>query len=545
MDIQSVIPVDFNAAIQEIRRYLEGEDYRAAVKDCAPAIEQALKQGLKHSLPKLAQADHNKAREAIRKRRNKSVDRFTLGDFVYFFRESEFLEAWERVSGSALRRDWVDVLDVVREFRNAEIHETMLQVTKAQAQALLGYLGLILDYFDLLSLVEFKQLALSTRESGKTPQPVKAPETLKLLPEDRRRLLQVVTTLVKSLRYHEIRQLLEDALEGKAKAKTICDNLHLDGAPDSMAREIIAKLTTFGRFEDRTYALGVFLNFIKTDRDLGDDDVRFIDTVLDTYRLVAAASPEPSADERQGEKETPAKDFKEIIIKPSTFWQISMLKLGLKAEKAVVHLDVLKDNSQQQILGTGFMVTEDLLITNNHVIATPWEAENSEYSFNYQLGSEGERQERTLARANPAQGFYTNEELDYTILRLEKEPGQEFGYLSLEAAVMKKGDRIAIIQHPGGGFKQISIQDNSIAHAGELFVQYTASTLPGSSGSPVFNDKFKVVAIHHSGGKLEDPDTKHDALRNEGTSSCAILKDLQQHVPTLYDEVIKASLNDS
>ncbi len=151
MDFRSVIPVDFRAEIQNIIRYLEGEDYDAAAKRCLPVIEQALKQALKQSLPKLTKEDHDKVREAIRKRRNKSIDRFTLGDFVYFFRESEFLDAWERVSGKTLSRTWWSDLDILREFRNKETHE-ILGVTKAQAEVLLDYLRATLENFELIDM---------------------------------------------------------------------------------------------------------------------------------------------------------------------------------------------------------------------------------------------------------------------------------------------------------------------------------------------------------------------------------------------------------
>ena len=39
------------------------------------------------------------------------------------------------------------------------------------------------------------------------------------------------------------------------------------------------------------------------------------------------------------------------------------------------------------------------------------------------------------------------------------------------------------------------MQNNFVAYADANIVQYATSTLPGSSGSPVFDDEFKVVAI--------------------------------------------------
>jgi V8-like Glu-specific endopeptidase len=65
-------------------------------------------------------------------------------------------------------------------------------------------------------------------------------------------------------------------------------------------------------------------------------------------------------------------------------------------------------------------------------------------------------------------------------------------------------------------------------------LQYTTSTEPGSSGSPVFDDEFQVVGIHHSGGMLPEPNTQRRYLRNAGTSAIALLNDLQNNAPEIY-----------
>ncbi|MFC8142403.1 trypsin-like serine peptidase [Streptomyces paradoxus] len=56
------------------------------------------------------------------------------------------------------------------------------------------------------------------------------------------------------------------------------------------------------------------------------------------------------------------------------------------------------------------------------------------------------------------------------------------------------GEFVNIIQHPRGEPKQLSLRDNQIVDALERFLHYESDTREGSSGSPVFNDPWEVVA---------------------------------------------------
>lgn len=78
------------------------------------------------------------------------------------------------------------------------------------------------------------------------------------------------------------------------------------------------------------------------------------------------------------------------------------------------------------------------------------------------------------------------------------------------------------------------MQNNFVEYVDELVVQYTTSTEPGSSGSPVLNDACGVVAIHHSGGQLTEPATKRRYLRNEGVRMSAILDDIRRNAPAIH-----------
>ena len=76
-----------------------------------------------------------------------------------------------------------------------------------------------------------------------------------------------------------------------------------------------------------------------------------------------------------------------------------------------------------------------------------------------------------------------------------------------------------IIQHPNGLPKQISVYSNVVVFAGSDRLQYLTDTEPGSSGAPVLDRHWNVVAVHHSGGWLPEPsatDPTRQFYRNEG-----------------------------
>src|SRR5205823_431544 len=102
---------------------------------------------------------------------------------------------------------------------------------------------------------------------------------------------------------------------------------------------------------------------------------------------------------------------------------------------------------------------------------------------------------------------------------------------------IKTGDHINIIQHPEGRPKQISIQNNLVEYVGGDVLQYVTSTSPGSSGSPVFNDGWQVVGLHHAGGYITEPTTGKHYNRNEGKLIQNILADM----PAAIRQSVEAS----
>jgi len=93
------------------------------------------------------------------------------------------------------------------------------------------------------------------------------------------------------------------------------------------------------------------------------------------------------------------------------------------------------------------------------------------------------------------------------------------------------GEYVNLVQHPEGEFKQIVLRENRLVSRLETVLHYMADTMPGSSGSPVFNDQWEVVALHHWGEPYTEeqlPDGSPAGKEvNEGIRVSAIMEALE------------------
>lgn len=347
--------------------------------------------------------------------------------------------------------------------------------------------------------------------------------TVRLNQDDFRRIVDVVQAHSDFANARDRRRLVAVALEGSPRADTILAGLDLEGTPRGAAVEVVKSLADFGQVAYGKEALGVFLNYLQG--IVGDEQAEFIAGLFTAYPLndVAAIRQRPIGDWRGSES---PEDVREKIIGENTLRDVSMLELALDAAQAVIRIGLPGG------AGTGFMVASDLVMTNNHVITSKDDAARAEFTFSYELDRAGKARDPVTVGALSDGAFHTSAALDYTVVQLREPPN--FGApLKLRPALVRRDERVSIIQHPGGHFKKISMQNNFVAYGDRKVLQYTTTTLPGSSGSPVFNDAFEVVAIHSEGGVLREPGSGQRYLRNGGTSMIAVLADLKANAPAI------------
>jgi V8-like Glu-specific endopeptidase len=196
--------------------------------------------------------------------------------------------------------------------------------------------------------------------------------------------------------------------------------------------------------------------------------------------------------------------LEKIIGDRSSILKINWLEKALNASKAVCRV-VCSDGSK----GTGFLTKDGYVFTNNHVIPSAKEAATATLEFNYEVDSNGNTKNRIVYQLDAKDAaFSPKDQLDFARVRVidrSDNPLKQWGFVEFETeAIPTVGDPVTIIQHPKGQDKQIALNANDVLGQLQQHLYYTTDTEPGSSGSPVFNKEWKVVAIHHAGKTQEE-----------------------------------------
>ena len=192
----------------------------------------------------------------------------------------------------------------------------------------------------------------------------------------------------------------------------------------------------------------------------------------------------------------------EKIIGRNNLSSVAWLHKASEAKKSVCR--VVTPNGK---MGTGFIINGGYLITNNHVIKSRELAQGSFIDFNYELGPDHLPLPVSRYKLDPSI-FKTNAALDYSLVKIA-DPNKDlhkWGELKINHSYTPEvGEPVNVIQHPNGKEKQIAITGNEvISNDWKHYLFYKADTQPGSSGSPVFNNNWEVIALHHAGRLKKD-----------------------------------------
>jgi V8-like Glu-specific endopeptidase len=191
-----------------------------------------------------------------------------------------------------------------------------------------------------------------------------------------------------------------------------------------------------------------------------------------------------------------------IVGEDDSLW-LTFLSQGLSAAEAVGRI-VLAGKPPTPI-GTGVLVSRRMLLTNNHVIPDPATAAELAVEMGYEYNDDGSERAAETYPLDPDAGFFTDADRDFTVVAVSDidgvAPGDQYNTIRLISKPGKalKGERLNVIHHPNGDRKRISVRENRMVAEDDIWLRYTSDTRPGSSGAPVFNDQWEMVALHHGG----------------------------------------------
>jgi len=200
--------------------------------------------------------------------------------------------------------------------------------------------------------------------------------------------------------------------------------------------------------------------------------------------------------------------------------------------RSVVLIRYINDRLKQATC-TGFLISADLVLTNNHCLSKNIEVKSALFDFDFDV--EGSVQLSLRAKKL----LVTSVPLDFSVLRLSAATDRRPLRLA-QTTNLNPPMPLVLIQHPGGEPKQVSIKGCRLVQTlvegvrgSRADFSHSCDTLGGSSGSPVFSIMLdEVIGLHHlgfeSGSKF---------LKNQAVQIGDILEFLKTNDRAVFDEI--------
>jgi hypothetical protein len=216
------------------------------------------------------------------------------------------------------------------------------------------------------------------------------------------------------------------------------------------------------------------------------------------------------------------------VLGTTQFVTLNWYRRGLERCRSVVRIEHEMEPERGQ--GTGFLLRGGdlkepwgdhlLLLTNAHVMSDAPQVRPALRPEKARVSFKALAEDQGSVRYKVKQILWTSppEELDATLIELDSTPSGLEGYpIAEQRPSLDEAERAYIIGHPEGGTLSLSINDNVLLGYDGRWVHYRSPTKGGSSGSPVFNQDWELIALHHASVRIPaSTNTPSDCEANEG-----------------------------
>jgi endonuclease G, mitochondrial len=371
-----------------------------------------------------------------------------------------------------------------------------------------------------------------------------------LLPDEITELVEAA--LAAGLAGDAVRNILKAALNQGFALGSLVDNV---GQPQLQLYADLNTMNFVERLADGTVPLRDWLRIAGS---LARGRGRTEANIFTKYEAIveAKASGQPALPDPQTLREVMNNEH---IVHQNDMLDFWYLSAGILAGASVAKLLVPRYENGAPVLdalgkpiyfdGTGWLLTDQLIMTNKHVVEARKRGENPPSDADLLLqGANTQIQfgydtEDVAPPAVPTAKLEAwDTDLDFAILRLAAAATHKPLRLRNQSVVFSDGIYVPlnIIQHPGANApKKIAIRNNLLTAADQTTIRYFTDTLPGSSGSPVFDDAWRVIALHRGSVSVQGVSFQGQsvAVVNVGTQINAILKHLELHSTQLRNEI--------
>jgi endonuclease G, mitochondrial len=252
----------------------------------------------------------------------------------------------------------------------------------------------------------------------------------------------------------------------------------------------------------------------------------------------------------------------EKIIGTNDMVDVGFLADGLAVARSVALIRVPRFAGGMQVLaggvpwvanGTAWLIAPGLAITNHHVVNARREDEADAATADLNRQAVGARLHFDVdvpqADGKPSAvsslvAWSPRSQLDYALLAVDAPAGRPPLRIAADRVTVDETSRprVNIIQHPRGGHKRVAFRNNLISGADAEDLRYFTDTDAGSSGSPVCDDQWRVVALHRGALRVTDVQYlgRDTAFVNTGTQIQAVLDHIGAVAPAAAERIAAA-----